>query len=749
MGRARQRIAGPILLLHVVLFLSLAALVACREPPAGRTAAPAETATGVIRLLDRLDDAAVDPGVPRTAGGEPLHAFDGGPTPQPAAEQRCIARLRARDTAQLRVRARPLDRAASLVVTTGALGRTFGADERPTDFDRVAPAASRAAPPADADRDGWHSLSLRIPSCAGRRALEVAVAASAGEVEVASLELRLESALERATHAPPIPTLRRAAWRLDARRDEESVPSLLLHPGGRARWRVVVPAHGSLTARLAALADPPAAPVAADLLVDGVVAARFSAPAEDHDGEQWHDVAFDLTASAGRTVALELALDPAATGSLLVGAPLLVGDDPRPPERRPPNLVLLSIDTLRADHVGCYGGDPLHTPVLDRLAAEGTRFARFHAASSWTLPSHATLFSSQEPPRHGADRAERALDPARTPLLAPELAAAGFLTAAFTGGGLVDPAFGFAAGFDRYSVRDPGRTAARDPMAPVEAWIAAHRGQPFFLFVHTYVVHDYAPDAASLARWPPPGPATETRELAKLLDRIGAGERDLLPRLQGLYVAALRQADERVAGRLLAALAANGLDDRTIVSVVSDHGEQWLEHGDLTHAHELWSELVRVPWIVRGPGFDRGVVRDEWVGHLDVAPTLLAALGLPRPEPMRGADVRAADHEAAPQLGAVIGNGGDRAFSVTTASWRLIRRFLPDQEGPLVHLFRIDVDPRESSDVAAAHPDVVASLSRWLDGKLAECAAGSVDAPAAPIDDALRQRLEELGYGAE
>ncbi len=737
MGSARQRIGGPVLL----LVLPLAALVACREPQAGGTQDPAGTVAGVVRLLDLLDDAAVVPGLPRLEGGERLFS---------TAEPRFVARLRARDTARLRVRARPRDRTAALVVTTGAWSRTFtAADERPAESDRVAPAVARESPAADADGDGWHALELRIESVAGRRALEIAVAASAGEVEVASVELRLESALERATRAAPIPTLRRAAWRLDARRDDDTVPSLLLHPGGRARWRVAVPAHGRLTARLAALADPLPARVAADVIVDGVVAAHWSAPAEDHDGEQWHDVVLDLADQAGRTVALEFALDPAAAGSLLIGAPLLLGDDPRPPEQRGKNLVLLSIDTLRADHVGCYGGDPLHTPMLDRLAADGTRFARFHSASSWTLPSHATLFSSQEPPRHGVDRSGRALDPTRTPLLAPQLAAAGWLTAAFTGGGLVDPAFGFAAGFDRYSVRDPGRSAARDPMAPVAAWLAENREQPFFLFVHTYVVHDYAPDEESLARWPPPGPDSAPRELAKLLDRIGNGERELLPRLQGLYVAALRQTDDRVVGRLLSELTANGLDDRTIVSVVSDHGEQWLEHGDLTHAHELWSELVRVPWIVRGPGFERGAVHDEWVGHQDVAPTLLAALGVARPESMRGADVRAVDHEAVPLLGAVHGNGGDRAFSVTTGSWRLIRRFLPEHDAPLVHLFRVDVDPRETSDVAASHPDVVASLSRWLDERLAECASGSVDAPAAPIDDALRQRLTELGYGGE
>lgn len=89
------------------------------------------------------------------------------------------------------------------------------------------------------------------------------------------------------------------------------------------------------------------------------------------------------------------------------------------------NLVIVSIDTLRADQVGCYGGDPSITPAIDRLAADGTRFSRFIAASSWTLPSHATLFSSQEPPVHGAVRIHHRVDPARTPLLAPLLAEAG------------------------------------------------------------------------------------------------------------------------------------------------------------------------------------------------------------------------------------------------------------------------------------------------------------------------------------
>src|SRR5689334_9364332 len=116
MGSARQRIGGPVLLLLLSL-AALAALVACREPPAGRAAAPAATvatAAGVVRLLDRLDDAAVLPGVPRAEGGELLHSFDA--SAPAAVEPRFIARLRARDTARLRLRARPLDRAAGLVV---------------------------------------------------------------------------------------------------------------------------------------------------------------------------------------------------------------------------------------------------------------------------------------------------------------------------------------------------------------------------------------------------------------------------------------------------------------------------------------------------------------------------------------------------------------------------------------------------------------------------------------------------------
>ncbi len=286
------------------------------------------------------------------------------------------------------------------------------------------------------------------------------------------------------------------------------------------------------------------------------------------------------------------------------------------------------------------------------------------------------------------------------------LAQAGYATAAFTGGGFMDPAFGLADGFALHSVRDPGRTmlAGRelpgDPMEPVIEWLDAHRELPFFLFVQTYVVHDYAPDAAALAQEESVAP-WQAKDAAALVVRLGAGEVELAPVLRRFYRAALRQADARVVGRLLERLAELQLDDSTVVALVSDHGDEWLEHDGLFHGSELWSELVRVPFLVRGPGFERGAVRDDVASHVDVATTLLPALGVAPPAAMRGRDLLAESCEPRPQL-------------------------------------------------ATQEPERLAQMVRWLDAALADCAAAALPAEPgrldAAVDERLRQQLEELGY---
>ncbi len=291
-------------------------------------------------------------------------------------------------------------------------------------------------------------------------------------------------------------------------------------------------------------------------------------------------------------------------------------------------------------------------------------------------------------------------------------------------------------------------------MEPVVRWLADHRDLPFFLFVHTYVVHDYAPDDDVLAAVAPKGSPLRAKDAAALVVRFGSGEEALAPDLRLLYQAALHQADQRVVARLLDTLDTLDLADRTPVALVSDHGDQWLEHGGIYHGNELWQELVHVPWILRGPGIERGRVRDDLLGHVDVAPTLLARLGVDAPHGMRGADVLAPDHEPRPVLSRVRSEDGSRVESIMQWPWRLLRRYSsPDDETPEFHLFRHDIDPLERDDLAEREPERVVQLERRLAALLAECeaaalAAGTTEAAHAVIDEQLRRQLQELGYAA-
>ncbi|MBL8842096.1 MAG: sulfatase [Planctomycetes bacterium] len=740
-----------------------------REPatpvpaPAARNEAPAaalDAAPAVVRLLDSLTPEDVVPGVPSIESPLPLHREEEGEAAVPSPVRRLCLALPASECVQIVARVRTVDGAAARLRAQALRRMPAAGAAAPAERDRIEPLPGVVPAPrvevesAEEARADWHELEALLLPMVGRRGVELVVESATG-VAIARLEVRRVTPVERLLAVPRLPADRSIhEWRRVVRRGGDSADALLLHPGGSARWRLAVPFRARVEARLAA-ASPQEHGLRSEFRIDGTP--LFPPPTAPPGEERFVPWSCDLAPWAGRTVELVWSLPADAPGTLLIGAPMLLA----PPERPRPNLVVISIDTLRADQVGCYGGNARLTPAIDRLAAEGTRFTRFVSASSWTLPSHATLFSGQEPPVHGATRMNRRVEPQRTPLLATTLAEAGWLTAAFTGGGFLDPSFGLSAGFDRYSTRDPGRTpvgpraTTENPMEPVVRWVTAHRDVPFFLFVHTYVVHDYAPDDDVLAAVAPAGSTLRARDANAHVVRFGAGETELKPALETLYHAALHQADQRVVDRLLDTLSMLDLDERTLVALVSDHGDEWLEHDGIFHGKELWQELVHVPWIVRGPGVARGAAREDVIGHLDVAPTLLARLGVTAPAGMRGADALAPDYETQPVLSRVQGEDGSRVASVTTWPWRLLRRF-ESEDDPTAeyHLFRLDRDPFERDDLGEREPQQVAALERWLDAKLDECenaaATGGLSvAPQADIGAALRQQLEELGYTGE
>ena len=305
--------------------------------------------------------------------------------------------------------------------------------------------------------------------------------------------------------------------------------------------------------------------------------------------------------------------------------------------RRRPNVVLVSIDTLRADHVGAYGYDRATTPALDALAKDSALFLNTYASSPWTLPSHASMLTGLEAVHHRVRYEDERLD-AKQATLADALRSAGYFCGATTGGGFLSPVYGFSKGFSSYGMGqgDIGgprlaEAAAREALP----WLQANADREFFLFVHTYQVH-------SPYFSPPPYDTmfTDPSPKWKKFDTVGdlgglfsfykplseADRRNVI----GLYDGEVRCADEALIGPLIAELKRLRLYDDTLIVVLSDHGEEFYEHGSWGHSHNIYDESLRVPLVVKLPkSLHAGARLAPVVRLTDILPTILDLAGVP------------------------------------------------------------------------------------------------------------------------
>jgi arylsulfatase A-like enzyme len=318
---------------------------------------------------------------------------------------------------------------------------------------------------------------------------------------------------------------------------------------------------------------------------------------------------------------------------------LLAGACARHDQR--PNIVLVSIDTLRSDALRAYDPAARPLPALDTLAARSARFSHALAAAAWTLPSHASLLTGVYPSRHGAVHRDATISP-EAPSLASLLAARGYETVAFTDGGFLDTSYGFGRGFMRYDDRvsrgverlpslpaggKPSAEGESDLFARADAFLAQRKPErPLFLFVHTYAVHDYY-KAHPWAR-PAAGTPTATDPDANL-DCL-TGKRTCSPEhweaLAGYYRAELERLDGAL-GALLATTRSSLGGRPTYVVLLSDHGEGLdPELGATHHGGTLRRDVLAVPLLVSGPGVSAGT-RSTPVSLVDVAPTLVALAG--------------------------------------------------------------------------------------------------------------------------
>lgn len=331
-----------------------------------------------------------------------------------------------------------------------------------------------------------------------------------------------------------------------------------------------------------------------------------------------------------------------AVGCTLVA--LLATACTRTPETVPsPNVVLVSIDSLRADHVHAYGYERETTPTLDALASDGVRFETALSPTSWTLPAHITLLTGKHPEQHRVIKSKRALAK-RAVTLAEALRRAGYATAGFVSGPYLQDVHGYAQGFDVYDtdvISSEPEQSRKDVTSPelvrratawLESWQQTTPKRPFFLFVHFYDVHfDYVP--------PPPYDRMFDPEAPKAVggndayDHIlpGMETRDL-ERVIALYDGEIRWTDENL-GHLLDVVEKFGGTEDTLVVVTSDHGEEFLDHQWRGHSKTLYDEAVRVPLVMRYPRRipARQIVEPQ-VRLSDVGPTILGLAGVHHPK---------------------------------------------------------------------------------------------------------------------
>jgi arylsulfatase A-like enzyme/Tfp pilus assembly protein PilF len=418
------------------------------------------------------------------------------------------------------------------------------------------------------------------------------------------------------------------------------------------------------------------------------------------------------------STAVRLCLLAAITLASFAGAPAA---------RARPSLVLITLDTVRSDHIGSYGARAARTPVIDGLASGGTRYAHAITGSPLTLPAHSSLMTGLEPPEHGMRDNGFGVLPEGVPTLAEALSAEGYRTAAFVASRVLDRRFGLARGFEHYDDRMaaeevgeygyPERDAASVTSAAA-SWLAGLPGsetRPYFVWVHYYDAH---------APYQPPAPW-----------RGGT--------LEASYAGEIQYVDSEVR-RLLAALP--GRAAGRIVALAGDHGEALGEHGEKAHGIFLYRAVLEVPLILEGAGVPKGKVVEDVAATRALAPTLLRLLGLGRAadrfgRPLPGLSVSGAG-EAAPlvyseSLMPATAFGWSPLKAVSDARWRLIL-------APRPELYDHVADPGEARNRIADQPEVAARLKRDLEAREAGMRpqAPSVARPAPEVAASLRS----LGY---
>jgi arylsulfatase A-like enzyme len=443
------------------------------------------------------------------------------------------------------------------------------------------------------------------------------------------------------------------------------------------------------------------------------------------------------------------------------------------PQQNTKNVILISLDTLRPDHLGCYGYSRDTSPSIDSLAEDSALFRNTFATSPWTLPSHVSLLTSLNCINHQVYQGNQTMDPSIL-TLADILRTRGYFNGAITGGGFVSGFYGFSKGFDSYHVRGQVQAENSAEIAGRAAldWIERHKDRNFFLFLHTYQIHN---------PYFSPAPYNELflektstfKEIDHSPFRLNHENRyktvtdDLRQNFIDLYDGEIRYTDESLIKPLVSKLKEIKLYDNTMIILTSDHGEEFYEHKSWHHTHSVYNETIKVPLIIKFfNSTNMGKRIPEFARLIDIMPTILEELGINRPKyPMDGESLLELLSDEKRQLeerifiaelaSNVMQRHVPKKVAINQGKYKLIINsefksedlayflFSPPEIEPM-EIFDLEKDPDELYDKSRENPQLTRKLLDFLNNQNKMTRA--VTAEEDKMSEELREQLRALGY---
>lgn len=501
-----------------------------------------------------------------------------------------------------------------------------------------------------------------------------------------------------------------------------------------------------------------------------VITPEGGAPSELFSTElktEWRDEVIALDAYAGKVVRIDLKAEgDVGAGRVAFSTPAILLKPTKldKPKKTAKNVVLLVIDTLRAQSLKVYDSKSrVKTPVLDQIASEGTVFEACQAPENWTKPSTASLLTGLFPATHGA-KTDGAMLPKGATMLSEALKEGGFTTGSFIANGYVSDKFGFNQGWDYYTnyIREKKTTDAENVFKEAGDWIEQHKGERFFAYVHTIDPHvPYDPPEQFLSMYrttPYTGQVAPRKTPEQLADAKRSPPRVTFNAADKQYLRDLYDGEisyhDHYLGLFVERLKKLGVYDDTIFVITADHGEEFDEHGSWGHGHSVYQELLWIPYIVRFPGVvPAGKRIPQAVSSMSVFPTVMEAVGMPLPSQLEDRSllgfVRGGEP---PPVPVAFSDFLDDRRVIRAGRWKLILRGLNET------FFDLESDPSEKKELDGAKNPIAfryASMMlgqflgardrrTWLSGGAGQ--GVKLEKENAVIDETTREQLKAIGY---